>query len=472
MVENIFLREAREKHGWSRGEVVDKIKCGAASYHRWETQGVLPTPYYRRKLSALFGRSIEELGFLPSHGRQPSAILPKEADLDLAEIHQALNANLFLQLCSIMGEPVYECRCEKYALIMEEFEEMNMQNGLVAAMTRRQAVTALVLLPFTPPLSLAEEHVYTLSASKHDLFLQQVGAALVACEDLVDSPDPGERFLVFRCVSRYLAELKEIVKSSSQYQERAQELASRYAILKTNLGWGCAGDASTVLFAEDAVEITREFGHTGLHLSALSKLAWARLYQNQEDLALVTAEEARVVLERHKYPLPACISGGIYSTLSVCQAKNFLDPDFALKKAGEQRPGNQVLYGMKFDESRALLEQGIAQADYGQTSEAMAVYSLIIDRESLQVLPAFQGRVPEGRRLEALLRMAEASLTGRGRDMDEAIRYWQTALANARKLSKHLERKTRTVYREMLRMFPGEDRIEKLGEQLREKAQQ
>jgi hypothetical protein len=232
-------------------------------------------PYYRRKLSTLFGKSIEELGLLPlGKRRRSSAILPKDTDLDLEEIHQALNANLFLQLCSIMGEPVHECRCEKYAGIIEEFEEMNMQHPLVAAMTRRQAVNALVLLPFSPPLSLAEEGIYTMPAPKHDLFLQQVGASLVACEDLAISPDPKDISLVFRVCSRYLADLKGIAKSSSKERMRALELACRYAILRADLGWACVGDIATLPLAREAVEIAQDLGHIELHLSALSKLAW------------------------------------------------------------------------------------------------------------------------------------------------------------------------------------------------------
>ena len=447
------------------------IKCGVTSYFRWETRGVLPTPYYRQQLSSLFGQSIEELGLLPSRGKQSSAILPEEADLDLEEIHQAISATLFLQLCSIMDEPVHEDRCKKYAGIIEEFEAMNMQSELSTAMTRRQAVTSLALLPFTPPLSLAEEHVYTLSASKHDLFLQQVGAALVACEDLSTSPNRREKFLVFRSVSRYLAELKEIIKSSSKYREQAQELASHYAVLKTNLGWGCVGDASTVLFAQDAVEITRNFGHIGLYLSALSKLAWAHLYQDQDEAALLIAEEARAVLERHRDPLPICIYGGTYSTLSVVQARNFIDPDFAIKKAGEQKIGNTILYGMKFDEPTALLERGFAQGYIGQTGQAMESYSQVIDAKSLKIAPAFQEILTEGMRIETILYMAEASLTGDTHDMQEVIRYWEAALASAKKLnSKHAERKVRMVYREMLRIFPGEDQVKNLSEQLRGKA--
>lgn len=472
MAENIFLKTEREKRGWSQGEIADKIRCGAASYHRWEKEGVLPSPYYRQELSALFGKSMEELGLLPSRGRHASAILPKGTDLDLAEIHQALNASLFLQLCTIMDEPVHECRCEKYAGILEEFEEMNTQNELAAAMTRRQAVVSLALLPFSPPLGLAEERVYTMPASKHDLFLQQVRAALVACEDLANSPDRRDIHLAFRVCSRYLSELKQIAKSSPKERMRALELACRFAILRADSGWCCVGDIATLPLAREAVEIAQELGHIELHLSALSKLAWAYVSVGEEPLALRTAEQAKALLERYKDPLPVCIYGGTWSTFSVVQARNFLDPDYAIKRAGERgSPGNKIpyVYGMQFTEPYALQEQGIARGYYGQTGIALAAYSQIIDRASLEIVPAFQGIFTEQSRLNTILHMAEASLTGGDRDMGEAIRYWEY-VHNVKKKGKQTESKIFVLYREMLRMFPGEERIKKLGEQLREKA--
>src|SRR5579859_3078479 len=127
MAPNILLKMERDKRGWSQKEVADEIKASEASYHRWESQGVTPTPFYRRELSRLFGKSIEELGLLPSQRSQSSAILSQESDLDGEQIRNTLNINLFLQLCSIMSEPDHECRCEKYAVIIEEFELMNIQ---------------------------------------------------------------------------------------------------------------------------------------------------------------------------------------------------------------------------------------------------------------------------------------------------------------------------------------------------------
>src|SRR5579859_1549246 len=471
MAPNILLKMERDKRGWSQKEVADEIKASEASYHRWESQGVTPSPFYRRELSRLFGKTIEELGLLPSQRSQSSAILSQDADLDLEQIRNAVNANLFLQLCSIMSEPDHERRSQKYAVIIEEFELVNMQNEFAAAMTRREAMLSLALLPFSPPLGLAQDR---LPSAQYDLFLQEVGASLVACEDLEKSIDPRDIALAFRACSRYLVELKAITSASSRYRERAQELAVRCAILKTNVGWRCVGDAATLPLAQEAVSLAQDFGHVELHLSALSKLAWAYLYLDEEALALHTAEEAKALLERHNGPpVPVCIYGGIWSTFSAMQSHNFLDPDYAIKKAGERGvPGNTFLYGMKFTEPDALLERGIAQAGYGQTGEAMKAYAQIFEPKSLEIVPAFQGIATVGERLVegTIIRMAEASLTGDARDMGEAIRYWEY-VARYRRTSKHRESKVSAIYRAMLLAFPGEGQVSKLSEHIRKKSQ-
>src|SRR5579859_2542563 len=74
MAPNILLKMERDKRGWTQKEVADQIKAGEASYHRWESQGASPMPYYRQELARLFGKTIEELGLLPSQNSRPSAI--------------------------------------------------------------------------------------------------------------------------------------------------------------------------------------------------------------------------------------------------------------------------------------------------------------------------------------------------------------------------------------------------------------
>jgi DNA-binding XRE family transcriptional regulator len=465
MPTNYLLKEQRDKRGWSQKEVADLIKAGEASYCRWESQGVLPQSHYRRALSRLFEKTIEELGLLPSISRQSSVIL-KDAGLDGKEIGEAVNANPFLQLCSIMSEESHEHRSKRYAILMEELE-MNFDFASTRRKVLGDAVTALALLPFSPPLSLSLESIHMLPASKHALFLQEVGAALVACEDL--SHVQKNYSLVFQTCSQYLVGLKGIMQHSTTQRAYAQELAARCAILKTNVGWHCVGNAGTISLAKEAVEIAKNSGHVELHLSALSKLSWSYLYQGEEALALSTAEAAANLLQRSNGPISICIYGGTWSTLSVMQAYNLLDPDFAMKKVGERgSPGNMSHCGMIFSEPRVLLERGIAQCASGQTGMAMQTYSQIIDPKSLMAIPAFQGS--EGSGLTTILYMAEASLTGDARDMDESIRYWEY-VAQHQQMSKHRKSKATSLYKAMRLAFPGEKRVSRLADLLKEKSQ-
>src|SRR5215472_13397192 len=109
MAPNNLLKAERERRGWSQAEVASMINAGEASYHRWESQGVLPTPYYRRKLSALFGRTIEELGLLPGNNGIPSGTMIelKDAAEYRQEQNEYLQSNLGLRLLSIVDAGTY-----------------------------------------------------------------------------------------------------------------------------------------------------------------------------------------------------------------------------------------------------------------------------------------------------------------------------------------------------------------------------
>lgn len=64
---NTLLREAREHKGLSHQEVAEAI--GLPDPHtlgRWERGENFPRPHYRRKLCELLGKSLEELGLIPS----------------------------------------------------------------------------------------------------------------------------------------------------------------------------------------------------------------------------------------------------------------------------------------------------------------------------------------------------------------------------------------------------------------------
>ncbi|GHO84954.1 tetratricopeptide repeat protein [Dictyobacter formicarum] len=58
------LKAERELRGWSQQYVAEQIGADRYYLSRWEHGKMLPSPYYREKLCALFGKNARELGFL------------------------------------------------------------------------------------------------------------------------------------------------------------------------------------------------------------------------------------------------------------------------------------------------------------------------------------------------------------------------------------------------------------------------
>src|SRR5258706_273389 len=62
---NLHLKRARERQGWSQDHVAREVGTDSFTVSRWERGVVTPSPYFRQKLSALFGMSAAELGLVP-----------------------------------------------------------------------------------------------------------------------------------------------------------------------------------------------------------------------------------------------------------------------------------------------------------------------------------------------------------------------------------------------------------------------
>ena len=62
---NLRLKEERELRGWSQKYVADEIGADRYYLSRWEHGTASPSPYYRQKLCAVFGKDARELGLLP-----------------------------------------------------------------------------------------------------------------------------------------------------------------------------------------------------------------------------------------------------------------------------------------------------------------------------------------------------------------------------------------------------------------------
>ena len=92
-VPNRRLRAEREIRGWSQKYVTDQIGVDPYYLSRWERGTATPSPHYRQKLCALFGKNARELGLLQderssSHeqltGAAPVEGIAQEKELSLA----------------------------------------------------------------------------------------------------------------------------------------------------------------------------------------------------------------------------------------------------------------------------------------------------------------------------------------------------------------------------------------------------
>jgi transcriptional regulator with XRE-family HTH domain len=312
---NLLLKQARLNVGLTQDDIANKICIGVKTYSGWECGDHKPYPRHRRALAPIFRMSIGQVNALFGDGGSPSGngdapadtIELKDASEYREEQNEYLQSNLSSRLLSIVDAENYDDQRKEFAQIMEQFDAMNTENQEYE-ITRRQAVISLATFPFAPPINLEKRE--RAASSDYELFVKECGASLAACEELAHSSDARDIWLAFRCVCRYLVELKVISDSSLRYRTQALELAAHCAILKAKLGWGQYGTAAAILFAQDAMNIARESGDLRLQLSASSKLAWFYLRDDQRELALETAREGRNLLEKYKGPLPICIRGG------------------------------------------------------------------------------------------------------------------------------------------------------------------
>ena len=78
MKPNYRLKEAREQRGWSQARVAEQIGTDAGNVSRWERGYSSPSPYYREKLSTLFGKEVSDLGLLGEDDHAPPQPRPPD----------------------------------------------------------------------------------------------------------------------------------------------------------------------------------------------------------------------------------------------------------------------------------------------------------------------------------------------------------------------------------------------------------
>jgi hypothetical protein len=145
------------------------------------------------------------------------------------------------------------------------------------------------------------------------------------------------------------------------------------------------------------------------------------------------------------------------------QARNGKPYDRALKQASERDPGQRVLYGMEFTTGHMFVERGKVYLYAGRTDEAMKAYAEIVNLDTLVVRKPFQTILPEPWRIQTILDMSRAALSGPAKDMRDAIRYWKEALEGAKRLkSEGFCDGALETHDQMKLAFPGEQTVKNL----------
>ncbi len=71
---NSLLCQARLDQGWTQQELADKVGTTPVNISRWENGSHFPNPYFRQRLSEVFGKTLAELGLVESSTQTISRI--------------------------------------------------------------------------------------------------------------------------------------------------------------------------------------------------------------------------------------------------------------------------------------------------------------------------------------------------------------------------------------------------------------
>jgi len=86
LVPNERLRRARSLKGWSQAELAEQVGTSFEMVSRWERGVFVPSPYYRARLCAVLGQTVEELGLML--GRSDAFTPPTSPLVLLASSHE------------------------------------------------------------------------------------------------------------------------------------------------------------------------------------------------------------------------------------------------------------------------------------------------------------------------------------------------------------------------------------------------
>jgi transcriptional regulator with XRE-family HTH domain len=454
----VKLIEARESKNLSQADLAEALQCSVDSVHRWEHGLNDPGLHARRQMQAFFG--VEDLEELLKITDDEESDPRSKTILTLTPPNglQTFFANSAINRLLCIAHTNYSTQNDMTNAIqtaIKDFDTMNLD-----PITRREALITLSALPMT---TLGQKQ--PLRVRHYEETIRHCTAALEACWELYRGSDPVGTQHAFDCVSTYGPLLEAIARDSSQFRKEALDLATRYALLQTLLGWNCVGAKETVSIARHAFSLSHESSDILLQLSACSKLNYTYLMSKNYAEAWKTMQEGEHVLKGYqrpkKSPLAPGIIGNFYSSYSIAQVDNGLSPDYALGVATDSEPIRGHVALMEFTAFDQWWEAARACNSKGDPQQAMKWLYKLIDLETF--VPRSDVPQNEGGRITAINTLTYSLLLLKERDMEYIIKTWIAGIEGAKSLkAEERYKKAMSNFEIMCALWPGEDAIRKL----------
>ena len=441
------LVAARARKCWTLEQAAERIGCAPNTLSRWELGNMTPSFYNKERLCAAYSMTRAELG-LEEEITHVTKLPAMTNDLQVV-----FNADLTMRLLALVLTS-HGNALKLQAVLARTLEECAMDTGREAALTRREALRRLAMLPMLFGISTGIQRPV-------EETLHQCAAGLTACEYL-SKGNHDDMVLAYSMVSLYVQLLKPVVKDSSLHRKEAAALMTQSYLIKFLLGLHIEGTSAATRYVRQAVAYSKESGDVILQLTAIRRLTWAYLDDRQPGQALRTVEQAKHIIENSRTPIPHRLRSSVYGTLAVMQAKNALDVTSTLPIAREAffappvENDNGSLSHVDFSFAQLVRNDGLAYYYQGRYQDALIAYAQVIDSEKFT--PKVE--TPQWIYTELVHLQTMATLKSPMRDMEQVMALWKADIQGAITLqSQQRFEEAYQAYEVMEGVWPNERRI-------------
>ncbi len=279
---NIKLQHERKLNGWSQEYIAEKVGTTAKNISRWERGDNKPVPYYREKLTQLFGKNAEELGFLDETTHvvtiQIQQQTPTRSDLQNAN-------NDIIQYEEINHSATSEMPGQNAESGLEMNPGRRNVTKLIAA-----AATSSTLLPQLSLLN--EDALERLSAIMKKPYnidvraINSLGLITKSHWELVYGGVP-KRDLIFSAQGHFQSIIQFLQSSLlSAIEEQLYAIASQQAQIMNEIYFDMHDYQKASVYSKFAIESAQKAHNPALYAVALARMSFLYTYNHQFKEAL------------------------------------------------------------------------------------------------------------------------------------------------------------------------------------------